>query len=87
MRMTIPRWVGSGWNCPNCEAILEFDSGRRTAVAFLAAILGVAPAVYFARAGVWWAGVLAVAAFAFIWSFDSVRLREPSTGASASSSQ
>jgi hypothetical protein len=74
--MALKSSLGSQWNCPGCGARLEFDPGRRLNVAGFASLLGGGPAVIGATTGAWWLVGLGVIVFAFILSFDAVRLKD-----------
>lgn len=74
-RMFLKGSLGAQWDCPGCGARLEFDPTRRLNVAGFGGLLGLGPAVIGATTRVWWLVGLGVVVYAFIWSFDAVRLK------------
>ena len=68
--------LGARWDCPGCGAHLEFDPMRRLNVAGFSALLGGGPAVIGATTRVWWLVGLGAIVYAFILSFDAVRLKD-----------
>ena len=75
-RMALRSSIGSQWNCPSCDARLEIDPSRRMNVAGFAALAGLGPGIYGATSHTWWLAGLGAVAFAAIWSYDSVRLKD-----------
>ena len=75
-RMHLKATLGSKWNCPGCGRELEFDGKRRVNVAGFSSLFGIAPAVIGASNGWWWLVLVGAFVFGWIWSFDSVQLRD-----------